>query len=181
MKGDSRPRQPRVLLVTGTCGSGKSTVASLLASREGWIRLSEDELWLELFGTNRGAFGSAEHRAKRHAVQVRVLDQVRTALHAGQSVAIDVTLHEAPPEAFEAYRLFFDHQQIPWAVRVLHPSLSVAVARDAARGKRPIGLERIADLRAKFTEKVFDPEWFLDTSSDTPAATVERLVRSGVA
>src|SRR5262249_20188676 len=58
-QGDDVSFAPRVLLVTGTCGSGKSTVASLLAGC-GWASISEDEIWPRLFGKNRGAFGSPE-------------------------------------------------------------------------------------------------------------------------
>lgn len=38
-------RQPQVLLLTGTCGSGKNTIAAPLATR-GWTRISEDDMWL---------------------------------------------------------------------------------------------------------------------------------------
>ena len=47
-----------VLILTGTCGSGKSTVARLLAERHGWTRLSEDDVWRARFHRDRGEPGS---------------------------------------------------------------------------------------------------------------------------
>jgi predicted kinase len=171
----------RVLLLTGTCGSGKSTIAGLIGNRPGWFHLSEDAVWAQKFGRNRGAFGSAEHRQKRHDVQSIVFSDIRNHLAAGQSVALDATVHEAPPEAYEEYRAFFEANHVSWALRVLHPRLEIAVARDAARSAHAIGADRVADLRAKFTRAVFAPEWFVDTSTDTPGETVARLIADGVA
>lgn|GEM_PF-5231039 len=169
---------PRALLITGTCGSGKTTITTLL-EQHGWNRVSEDEIWPHLFGKNRGPFGSEEHRAKRRQVHEIVFERVRSALAAGQSVAIDATVHEAPPEAFEEYRDFFDHHGIIWQMRILHPALAVAVARDAGRLRGTLGAERVAELHAKFTGLVFPKSWFLDTSEQSPAETASELLRVG--
>lgn len=40
-----------ILLLAGTCGSGKSTIAVLLEER-GWTRISEDEIWPRLGGAS---------------------------------------------------------------------------------------------------------------------------------
>jgi len=170
----------RVLFLTGTCGSGKSTIAGLLALRTGWQRISEDELWHARFGKNRGVFGSSEHRRKRHEIQAAVMAKTLVGLSLGNSVVIDVTIHELPPEAFGEYRVLLDGYRIPWSVRVLHPRLDVAVARDACRDGWHAGAERVAALRAKFTGVHFPVAWFLDTSSDSPVETVERVLTSGV-
>jgi adenylylsulfate kinase-like enzyme len=96
----------RALILTGTCGSGKTTVAELLALREGWVRVSEDDVWHEQFGRNRGVFGSSEHRRKRRQVHDRVFASVREAVALGKAVVIDATVHESPPESFREYRAF---------------------------------------------------------------------------
>jgi predicted kinase len=163
----------RVLVLTGTCGAGKSTVSTLL-SEAGWARVCEDEIWATLFDKNRGPFGSDEHRAKRRQVHDVVFRRVTTALEADRDVVIDATVHEAPPEAFLEYRTFFERRGVGWEVRVLHPKLEVAVARDAAR-RSSVGAKRVASLRAKFTGIVFPREWFLDTSEQSASETAALL------
>lgn len=163
----------RVLVVTGTCASGKTTVSTLLANQHpGWVRISEDEIWPLEFGKDRGAFGSDDHRRKRHEVHDVVFAECRRALDAGQSVVIDATVHESPPEAYQAYREHFDACGIPWRLRVLHPRLEAAIARDAARSKGRMGADRVATLHSKFTGAVFDAECFVDSSEETPEQTV---------
>ncbi len=169
------------LVVTGTCGSGKTTVSTLLAKRYGWIRVSEDDIWRECFGKNRGSFGSEEHRRKRQQVHAAVFAACRAAIEAGQSIVIDATVHENPPEAYDEYRGFFDAHGIAWKLRVLHPKLEIAVARDASRSTGRLGADRVASLRAKFTESVFDADCFVDSSDETPEQTVRRLLEDPAA
>ena len=169
----------RVLFLTGTCGSGKSTVAGILALG-GWKRVSEDELWHERFGKNRGAFGTDEHRRKRREIQAEVLDRIVSGLSSGASVVVDATIHESPPEAYLEYRSLLDGLGIPWTLRVLHPRLDIAIARDAHRDDWRAGAARVSELRAKFTEAVFPSAWFLDTSGESPAETANRVLESGV-
>ncbi len=171
----------RVLLLTGTCGSGKTTIATILGCRPGWAHLSEDTIWRQVYGLDRGEFGSAEHCLKRRHVQTLVFGLIKEHVLGERSVVLDVTLHESPPEAFQAYSAYLSQRGLEWAIRVLHPSLEVAVARDATRSRRPMNRDRIASLRAKFSGRVFPPEWFLDTSTDTPEETAGRLVHAGVA
>ena len=166
----------RVLLLTGTCGSGKTTVAGLLTAKFGWEGISEDEFWRERFGRNRGAFGSEEHRRKRREIHEVVFVAIRKAMREGRRIVIDATVHESPPEAFHEYRDFFERYGLPWTFRVLHPRLEIAQDRDARRTRGSLGPERVASLYAKFVGTVFDPGCFLDTSEDSPEQTVQRLL-----
>lgn len=65
--------------------------------------------------------------------------------------------------------------RITWSLRVLHPRLEVAVAPDARRACWTVGARGVAELRAKFTEVYFAPEWFVDNSDETPEETAGRL------
>jgi predicted kinase len=168
----------RVVVLTGTCGSGKSTVAGLLALRAGWLRISEDEIWPRRFGKDRGGFGTPEHRAKRAVVHREILERVQEALGAGDNVVVDATIHEAPPEALEEYRALFADGGIRWHLCVLHPRLEVAVARDAGRGRGSLGAAAVASLFAKFTGRMIPTGCFLDTSAESPDATVERVLEA---
>jgi len=89
----------------------------------------------------------------------------------------DAMVHEAPPEAFEEYRAFLTSLGVAWQLRVLHPALEVAVARDTARPSGSPGRERVAQLHAKFTGRIFARPWFLDTSDQTPTETPAELLR----
>ncbi len=169
-----------VLILTGTCGSGKSTVSRLLAEA-GWLCVCEDDLWREMFGRERGAFGSDEHRRKRRQVHRAVFAAVLAARRDRKSVVVDATVHESPPEAYLEYRSWFEEQGIPWSLRVLHPALGVAIDRDVRREGWHAGRERVSSLYAKFTGSVLDPECFVDTSHDTPEDTVRRLLGRGAA
>lgn len=168
----------RVLILTGTCGSGKSTVSGLLADA-GWLRISEDALWHEMFGRQRGTFGSDEYRRKRQRVHEAVSAAVIAALRVPQPVVIDATVHESPPEAYLEYRSWLEEQNISWSLRVLHPGLEVAIDRDARRDGWHAGRDRVSSLHAKFTGKVFSPERFVDTSYDTPEDTLRRVLGGG--
>jgi predicted kinase len=166
----------KVVVLTGTCGSGKSTVAGLLALRAGWRRISEDEIWPRRVGKDRGVFGTPEHRVKRAVVHQEVLERVQAALRAGDNVVVDATIHEAPPEALEEYRALFVEAGIRWHLFVLHPRLEVAVARDAGRGRGSLGTARVASLFDKFTGRAIAPGCFLDTSAESADATVDRVL-----
>ena len=169
---------PRVLLLTGTCGSGKSTVAQLLADQHGWARVSEDDVWRAHFHRERGAFGSAEHRRKRALVRAQVMAAVSRALLAAMDVALDATVHEATADSLGEYAALLEQAGTCWSLRVLYPRLDVAVARDAARSDWSAGAERVEALWRKFTRQRFAPEAFLDTSEDTPEQSVERVLAS---
>ena len=171
---------PRVVLLTGTCGSGKTTIATLLAEQAGWTRISEDDIWHNCFGKNRGKFQSDEHRYKRQQVHDMVFGQLLTALRSGRNVVIEATVHESPPEAYQEYWRMFEAQAIEWTIRVLHPRLEVAVARDANRSSWTVGAEGVGELRAKFTGEVLGPECFVDNSDETPEQTLSRLLEEAV-
>jgi len=168
---------PSVLVLSGTCGSGKSTIAGLVATRAGWCRVSEDDIWPRHFGKDRGAFGTAEHRQKRGVVHGEVLERVQAARRDGLNVVIDATFHEAPPEALGEYRAMFSHAGIDWHLCVLHPRVDVAIARDAGRSHGSVGAVQVAALHSKFTGRVIPAECFLDTSAEPPEVTVERVLK----
>lgn len=169
--------KPKVLVLSGTCGSGKSTVAGILGSRVGWCRVSEDDIWPRHFGKNRGAFGTTEHRLKRCIVHNEVLESLHMAHRQGINVVIDATVHEAPPEALQEYQAIFAREGIEWHLCVLHPRVEVAIARDASRVSGTLGAARVAKLHSKFNGHFIRPECFLDTSTESPEVTEERVFR----
>ncbi len=169
---------PFVLLLTGTCGSGKSTVAQCLAERHGWARVSEDEVWRAHFHRRRGEPGTEEHRRRRGIVRAEVMGRVRAAAGAGRDVVVDATVHEATPDSLGDYAERLEREQLRWSIRVLHPRLEVAVARDAERPDWSAGAAGVESLWRKFTGERLGPDAFLDTSDETPEQSAGRVLAS---
>lgn len=167
----------RVLVLSGACGSGKSTIAQLLAEDHGWLRVSEDDVWKRQFQNDRGRIGTDEHRRKRVSVRREVVDTVCGAL--GQAeVVIDATVHDTDPSSVREYEELFDSSGVSWQIRVLHPELEVVIERDATRNGLTLGAHRVERLWRKFSGQLFDPRVFLDTSVEEPRETAQRVLAS---
>lgn len=167
----------RVLLLSGTCGSGKSTIAQLLADEYGWTRLSEDDVWRRRFHKNRGVLGSEEHRQKRRVVREELVGALRLAIEKSD-VVVDATVHEADPSSIDEYEALFGAAGVGWQLRVLHPRLDVAVQRDATRRDWTAGPARVEALWTKFSGALFDPGAFIDTSDDEARETARKVLDS---
>ncbi len=165
-----------VLPLTGTCGSGKTTVPTLLAERDDRARICEDDLWLDRFGHDRGALRSETHRQKRGQIHDLVLRQVAAALESGRKVVIDATVHEAPPHAYEEYMAEFARHGIRWTLRALYPWVDVAIDRDATRECWSVGAAGVRDPHDKFSGAVFSRAYLVDNSDETSEDTVRRLL-----
>jgi predicted kinase len=166
----------KVLLLTGTCGSGKTTIANLLAKHAGWRHISEDNIWHSLFGKNRDQFLSDEHRLKRRQMHALVLKEVLHSLQSGRDIVIDATVHESPPEAYREYQRMLEAHSVEWTIRVLHPRTEVAVARDASRTCWSVGEKAVKELREKFNKSVLPAGCFVDNSDETAEQTMRRFL-----
>jgi predicted kinase len=167
----------KVLLLSGTCGSGKTTISKLIAEQENWERICEDDIWLKLFGKDRGNPRLPGGERKRAKVYEIVFDKIHECGEHEKNVVIDLTVHEAPPDAFLEYKEFFEANGIPFEIRILHPRLEVAVSRDSRRRCWNVGAERVKQLRAKYTVEIFGEENFIDNSDESPEETFEKHFR----
>jgi hypothetical protein len=113
-------RMNKVLLLSGTCGSGKTTISKLIAKRWNWERICEDDIWPELFGKDRGDPRLPEGKRKRAQVHEIVFDKILEYRRHKKNIVIDLTVHEAPPDAFFEYKEFFEANGIPFEIRILH-------------------------------------------------------------
>lgn len=163
--------------MSGTCGSGKSTVAQVLVEKYGWTRLSEDEVWRNRFHQNRGAIGSEEHQRKRRQVRKEIVDHALRIVRVS-GVAIDATVHEASPESLKEYEGLFATAGIAWEIRVLHPRLDVAIQRDATRSGWRAGAAGVEELWRKFSGQLLAAHTFIDTSDDEPRESAHRVLLS---
>jgi shikimate kinase len=167
----------RVLILSGTCGSGKSTIAQLLASEHGWVRISEDDVWRSRFHRNRGAIGSAEHSRKRREIRTEVVRQVRSAAQVANAV-VDAIVHEAGTDSIHEYEELFLAANLDWELRVLHPRLEVAIQRDAARPGWKAGAAGVEELWCRFSGEILAPDAFVDTSDDEPRQSAQKVLAS---
>lgn len=165
----------RILLLTGTCGSGKSTVARLIAETAAWSRVSEDEVWRRMYHRARGArLARAPREATRPAARGMCAHHVGGSR--GARRRLDATVHEASPNSIGDYRELLEHQPVSLPIRVLHPRLEVALERDGRREGWRAGAAGVESLWRKFSGTVFPPEGFLDTSTETPHVTAARAL-----
>jgi hypothetical protein len=84
--------RPRIVVVGGAMGVGKSTLAAELAAELGWEMLSTDALRSEVFGPGGGGESLNEGRyalENRQRVYARMLDRARRLLADGLSVVLD--------------------------------------------------------------------------------------------
>ncbi len=165
------------LILTGTCGSGKTTISKLLVDKKGWKRISEDDIWKQCFGKDWGVFGSDEHRKKRQFVHNIIFKKILSGMKKSQSIVIDGTVHESPPEAFYEYREFLQKHSIPWRICILHPALDIAIKRDSMRKGWIAGPERVKQLYLKFNGLIFPKDYFIDNSNETPVQTLNHIIQ----
>jgi aminoglycoside phosphotransferase family enzyme/predicted kinase len=95
-----RAAQVRLVLVGGPPGTGKSTVASALAERFGWVVLRSDEVRKDITGVGRAASPAAVGAGIYTAfttsdTYAALLSRAAAALGAGESVVLDATWSDA--------------------------------------------------------------------------------------
>ncbi|MHB1319899.1 MAG: hypothetical protein ACYCYF_14895 [Anaerolineae bacterium] len=123
-----RSTRPRlVLLISGSCASGKSTVSRLLAERHGLVQIDGDwvlHLRKAQLGTPVGTLEiDSELRLMAHGV---------TRMGMGAVIA-----HVVLPDAMAVYQSHFASYGIPWRPVILLPDRKVLLQRAASRRTWP--------------------------------------------
>lgn len=113
-------------LMQGIPGSGKSTVAAMVAQSLGAVIVNLDDIRAELFG-------DAANQSDPQRVMTIARDRVRAALMGGQSVILDATnVRRDYVDGWVALAAQSGHQTR--IIRVVCP-LDTALARNAARAR----------------------------------------------
>lgn len=163
-------RPSLVLLISGSCASGKSTVSRILAERHGVVQIDGDWI-LELHKTEPGSPGggadiNSELRHMAHGVT-----------RLGMSAVI---AHIVLPDALPAYQSHFASYGITWRLVILLPDRSVLLRRAEGRATWPhptpaYWIDTFQDALSAAPPSV--RACFHDNSTETPGQAAETIWR----
>lgn len=175
----------RVVVIAGPPGSGKTTVAELLAREVGLPLVSAGGLFRRMAaerGLTLEAFGrrAAEDHVIDRELDRQVLEEVTARTEAGEGVVVEGRLpaHLLTRRGVEAFRVWLDAPLRVRAERVgKRDGRDPATARRAVRAREALEAQRYAaiygiDVRDR---SVYDLT--LDTSDRGPEALVARIRR----
>ncbi|MDP6575148.1 MAG: AAA family ATPase [Candidatus Peribacteraceae bacterium] len=163
----------KVLLITGPGGSGKSTVAEMIASQNGFVYLDGDNEDTEFFPNgNQWLPENVELLRKAHD---KILNKVRALIDKGNNVVIDYIIFGQYEGFIKSFRNEFGDN---FSVKVLFPSFEKMAKRDAERKCWTTGKERIETVHSEFEalKDIIGEENYLDTSEQSPEDTVQDII-----
>lgn len=163
---------PKVLLLTGAGGAGKSTVAEIIAKREGYVYLDGDNEDTEFFPD--GNQWLPKNTKKLQMAHNKILQKTVELVEQGKSVAIDYIIFGRYAEFVHSFQEKFGDG---FSVIVLSPSQEELIKRDIERECWTTGADRIAVVSAELEaiKDVIGIENFLDTTGQSPEETMEAL------
>ena len=132
MTNDVLPKlSPRVILLAGPAGAGKSTLGARIAQNSHWSHISEDTIW-DGIGHPPNEPRTPEEELR---VQARTIDLVIDALNNRKNVVLEFVVYHNPPTPIIVYQDAFKARQIPFIIRVLLPNVEEILRRQKARGR----------------------------------------------
>jgi adenylylsulfate kinase-like enzyme len=166
--------EPKVFLVTGIPGAGKTTVSRALAERFSHAVAIESD-WLQEIVISGGLWPDEEpHDEAERQLTLKAKNTAMLAdsyVDAGFTVVIDDVVPGA--HRLDLYRGFLRAR--PAALAVLAPSLEVALQRDKHRGYKEVG-DMWSHLDQEMREKLAGVGFWLDTSAMTVEETVDAII-----
>jgi adenylate kinase family enzyme len=175
--GDDVPKlvnrsQIMVILITGPAGSGKTTLARRIATNDGWVHISEDDLWNEI--------GHPSHEPRNDEGQMLVHSKAQRRIDEGawrrQNAVLEFLIYEDPPRRLRDYQHFLEQRSIPFVTRVLRPGIETILERQRIRG-RPSDRDyesrrRHGEHQLKCLNSVMiHADWVIDSSHETAEQT----------
>lgn len=164
----------KVLILTGPAGSGKTTIAELLAERCGFTRLDGDREDTEFFPD--GKHWLPENAEKLRKAHDKILRKTKDLLSQNDKVVVDYIIFGHYLEFFEKFRKEFGNDL---EIRILFPKQEECIERDQIRTCWTAGHERVAQVYSEFyeTRNELGPDNFIDSSGQTPEETFEKYFK----
>jgi len=174
---------PRVILLVGPGGAGKTSIGRRIAQEQGWCHIAEDTIWDEL---PRDPF-SPRTDSEKAAVQRRVVELIQEHIRHNSNVAVDFILYETPPQPITYYQTELARLEIEVITRVLCPSVETIMERQARRANSHDTEVASAERRRNAEHQVrcakseyIDPAWIVDSSHLSLEEVYERYFESFV-
>ena len=159
----------KVIIISGSCSSGKTTVSYLLSERHGFVQVDGD--WVqESLRDKRG------RRADFNEIHDYLLHMAEGLVSLGRSVAI---AHVVLPGYLPRYQRFFRERGIAHRIVLLMPRMPVLLRRNAERVCWPKTTpERwVNKFYQDFQEASEEVKaLFYDNSRETPEKTTDKLL-----
>ena len=162
-----------LILITGPCASGKTSLAEYISGELGYVRVSEDMYWGELTKDRVDYDG---HRTADEEILIRdqVISDVSALLLGGRDIALEFLMYHNPPLPLMTYIEAFAGIAAEIKIAVLNPTADATFARKVTRGREnelDTSLDgevtNIINWRKCLNTPHIDPKWVIDNADLT--------------